>query len=249
MGKERKASDALGAKKQMQKSNLVDYRKFRFSKLNTPEFSHLKMLVFWPIFGLAFLTIETIWIRDSYFPIHCALDDRIPFCEYFLIPYLFWFLYLIGMLVYTLLWDVESFKKLMSFIMVSYSVAILTYLLFPNCQELRPQVFERDNIFTRIVAMFYQFDTNTNVFPSIHVIGSVAVMTCAWQSKHFSSRGWRIAFTAVTILISLSTVFLKQHSLLDVFAAIPVCLLAHYLAYGQRSRSMSTRLNQSKGSA
>ena len=51
----------------------------------------------------------------------------------------------------------------MKFIMVSYSVAMLIYILFPNCQELRPLAFERDNIFTRFLEGFYQFDTNTNV--------------------------------------------------------------------------------------
>ena len=230
----------------MKKSTIVDYRNFRFSKLNTPEFSHLKLLIFWPVFGLMFLIIEQLWIRDSYFPIYCACDDLIPFCEYFLIPYLFWFVYLIGMLVYTLLWDVESFKKLMKFIIISYSTAMLIYILFPNCQELRPLVFERDNVFTRFLAGFYQFDTNTNVCPSIHVIGSVAVLICAWHSKHFSSKGWRIAFTATAVLISISTVFLKQHSILDVLAAIPVCFLAYYAVYGQRSRNVSSRFNCSK---
>lgn len=47
----------------MQGKNMVDYRNFRFSKLNTPEFQHLKYLVFWPIFGVLFLTVERLWIR------------------------------------------------------------------------------------------------------------------------------------------------------------------------------------------
>lgn len=221
----------------MQKSSIVDYRKFRFSKLNTPEFLHLKALGFWPIFGLIFLTVERLWIRDSYFPIYCAVDDMIPFCEYFLLPYLFWFIYLVGMHIYTLLWDTESFGRLMKFIIISYSAAILIYIIFPNCQSLRPMMFERDNLFTQIIASLYEFDTNTNVCPSIHVIGSAAVMICAWYSKHFSSAGWKIIFTASTILISVSTVFLKQHSVLDVIAAIPICIVAYYATYGQRDKS------------
>lgn len=215
----------------MQDSKIVDYRKFRFSKLNTPEFSHLKLLVFWLIFGIMFFTVERLWIRESYYPIYIPFDDKIPFIEYFLIPYLFWFIYLIGMLIYTLLWDVESFRKLMKFIIITYSIAMLTYILFPNCQELRPIAFERDNIFTRFIVGFYQFDTNTNVLPSIHVIGSVAVMVSSWHSKHFSTIAWKIAFTIAAILISISTVFLKQHSILDLIAAIPVCIIAYYFTY------------------
>ena len=37
---------AANQEQQMQKSTTTNYRKFRPSKLNTPEFSHLKMLIF-----------------------------------------------------------------------------------------------------------------------------------------------------------------------------------------------------------
>jgi len=215
----------------MNKYEIVDYRKFRFSKLNTPEFSHLKLLLYWPLFGLLFYTVERLWIRESYFPMYSPLDDMIPFCELFVIPYIFWFAYLVGIHVYTLFWDTEAFKKLMYFIMISYSIALITYIIFPNAQELRPMEFERDNFLTRFMAGFYQFDTNTNVCPSIHVIGSVAVMGCSFYTKHFSSWGWRIANIIITVLISVSTVFLKQHSIIDMFAAIPVCIISYYFAF------------------
>ena len=121
----------------------------------------------------------------------------------------------------------------MKFIIVSYSLTMMVYILFPNCQELRPLTFERDNIFTQFLAGFYQFDTNTNVCPSLHVTGSVAVMVAAWNSKHFHTLGWRIVFGVTAVLISVSTVFLKQHSILDVFAAVPICILTYYVAYGK----------------
>lgn len=222
----------------MRKNSMVDYRAFRFHKLGTPEFCHLKYLFFWPVYGLLFLTVERLWIRDSYYPMHCGLDDRIPFCEYFLVPYLFWFVFLIGIHIYTLLFDVVSFRKFMQFTIITYSAAILIYMLFPNCQELRPVVFERDNILTRFMAGFYQFDTNTNVCPSVHVIGSAAVMFCAWNSRHFGTRGWRIVFGLTALLISVSTVFLKQHSVLDVAAAVPICIAAYLIVYKNKRRTI-----------
>ncbi|MCM1181659.1 MAG: phosphatase PAP2 family protein, partial [Clostridium sp.] len=92
-------------------------------------------------------------------------------------------------------------------------------------------VFERNNIFTHFMQGFYQFDTNTNVCPSIHVIGSVAVMICAWHSKHFKTTGWKITFGVTALLISVSTVFLKQHSVLDIAAAIPICFVTYWVVY------------------
>ncbi len=219
----------------MKQLKIIDYRKLRPSNLLTPQFCHLLYLLYWPLYGLLFLGVERLWIRESYFSIHCIVDDMIPFCELFMIPYFFWFVYLIGFILYGLFFDTDSFRRIMRFVIVTYSVAILVYILFPNGQELRPITFERDNILTRWMALFYQFDTNTNVCPSIHVIGSVAVMLAAWNSPHFSTRGWRLAFVISAVLISVSTVFLKQHSILDVLAAIPVCALGWPFVFGDVS--------------
>lgn len=212
----------------------TDYRNFRFSKLNTPEFSHLKWLIFWPIYGILFLFVERFYPVDAYYVMHHPLDDRIPFCEWFVIPYMFWFVYLVGMYLYTLFYDVQSFRRLMLFTAITYSTAIVIYLLFPTCQNLRPAEFERDNLLTKFMAGFYEFDTNTNVCPSIHVMGSVAVCSAAWHTSAFSGKGWRISFTVTAILICMSTVFLKQHSIIDVIAALPICAIAYGICYGHR---------------
>ena len=211
----------------------VDYRKFRLNQLNTDRFRHLKLLLFWPVFGLLFTYMERLRPVAHYHVVHCFLDDLIPFCELFLIPYLLWFLALAGMLVYTLLFDVKSFRRFMWFIMFTYTVTLVIYLIFPTCQQLRPESFVRDNVLTRFLGWFYTFDTNTNVCPSIHVIGAAAVMFTAWHAKGLSNWPGRIAFTVLAVLISLSTVFLKQHSAVDVIAAVPVCAVGYGLAFAR----------------
>ncbi len=217
----------------MWREDRVDYRGFRLARLNEPEFRHLWYLLYWPLFGLVFWALERVWVRPCHL-VHCALDDAIPFCEVFLIPYLLWFVFLTGMVAYTLFYDVEAFRGLMRFVVVSYTAALVIYILFPSCQELRPLVFPRDNALTRFLAGFYRFDTNTNVCPSLHVIGSWAVAASAWHSRRLSTPGWRCAFTGTAFLISVSTVFLKQHSAWDLLVAVLVCLLAQRLAYGAR---------------
>ena len=209
----------------------VDYRQFRLRKLNTDQFRHLKLLLFWPVFGLFFLFVERLRPAVHYHAVHCALDDMIPLCEYFLLPYLAWFVALGGILVYTLLWDVKSFRRFMWFIIFTYSVTMVIYLAYPTCQHLRPETFARDNLFTRFLAWFYTFDTNTNVCPSIHVLGAVAVLFTAWHSRDLSTPAWRGALAVLTVLICASTVFLKQHSILDVLAALPLCLVGYLLVF------------------
>ena len=208
----------------------VDYRQLKTSNLNTDTYRHLKLLLYWPVYGLLFLFVERFYPVEQYTVMHFALDDMIPFCEWFLIPYLFWFVYLVGMHLYTLLYDVDSFKRMMKYIILTYTIAIVTYLIWPTCQELRPTSFDRDNILTQFIAGFYQFDTNTNVCPSIHVIGSLAVMEAGLWCKRLS-KPCKAGFVAVAVLICISTVFMKQHSVLDVLAALPICLLGHFLFF------------------
>lgn len=210
---------------------MVDYRKFRLNKLNTEEFSHLKLLLWWLVFGLGFGYVERFYPVSHYTPMYSAFDDLIPFCEIFLIPYLFWFVFIVGMLLYTLLFDVECFRKVMCFFMITYTVTLIVYFIYPTCQELRPAEFERDNVLTEFMKGFYNFDTNTNVCPSLHVIGAVAVLSGALNTERFKTAGWRTFFITATVLICLSTVFLKQHSILDVVWAIPVCIVGYIIAY------------------
>lgn len=209
---------------------MVDYRNFSLKKLNTPEFEHVKLLLFWPLFGLAFMFLER-FLNMEYHAVSCWVDDLIPFCEYFVIPYYFWFVFLIGIQVYSFFFDVPTFKNYIKYTIYTYTLTLIIYILYPTSQELRPIAFERQNIFTDIVSSLYEFDTNTNVCPSLHVIGSFAVYFAARKSMLFSSKPWRIAFFVMAVLISISTVFLKQHSALDIFYALLVCAVCYPFVY------------------
>ena len=209
---------------------MVDYRKLRPSNIASPEYRHLLLLLYWPLYGLTFLMLER-GLTLTYHPVEAAQDAKIPFCEFFVPAYYFWFVFLIGIHFYTAFFDLPAFKKLMYFIMISYTLTSLIYIIYPTCQELRPDEFARDNIFVRIVKGLYAFDTNTNVCPSLHVIGSFAVLFTSWQCKRFKTPLWQIGFVTATVLISLSTVFLKQHSVIDIWAALAVCAAAYPFAF------------------
>ncbi len=210
---------------------VVDYRKLRLHNLTSTEYRHLLLLIFWPLFGILFSYVEKYYPVEHYTPVYSVIDDFIPFFEWFVIPYLFWFVYLAGMVIYTALYDIGAFRKMMLFVIITYTLTIVIYLIWPTCQELRPAAFERDNIFSRIMSDYYAYDTNTNVCPSLHVIGAVAVQFTFLHLKGKKHIGWHIAFIITTILICLSTVFLKQHSIVDVFAAVPVCALGYVLSF------------------
>lgn len=226
------------------KKPVVDYREFRLRRLNEPRFSHLKLLLGWVgYFALYFIT-ENLIPAEACRVVWCPLDDRIPFCEWFLIPYVFWYLLVVGSLLWYMLYDVDSFKKLMTYIIVTQVAAMAIYMIFPNRQDLRPEEFMRANLLTRGVAFLYSFDTNTNVCPSLHVAYSLGIAS-VWLKDRKASGLWKAFVVFAVGMICLSTMFIKQHSAVDFFAALPVCLLAEVLVfrvfYPERRRQPAPR--------
>ena len=209
---------------------VVDYRKFRLSKLKTPEFSHLLLLLGWVGYFFLYMITENLIPVENCNPIHIRLDDMIPFMEIFLIPYVLWYALVVGSLGYFALYDVESFKKLQIFIMLVQGMAMVVYILYPNRQDLRPEVFPRDNFFTDCIGFLYSFDTNTNVCPSCHVGYSLGIAS-VWLKKQDAAKWVKVSVVVLVALICASTCFIKQHSAVDFFAALPVCLIAELLLY------------------
>lgn len=211
---------------------VVDYRTFRLSKLKESQFEHLLFLLGWfGYFALYFITEQFIPYEKCY-PVHCVLDDIVPFCEYFVIPYVGWYLLIVVSLIYFALYNPDNFKNLMKFIIVTQVVAMIIYIAFPNRQDLRPTDLDTTkNIFTWIVGLLYKFDTSTNVCPSLHVAYSVGIAS-TWLKEKEASKWSKTFVTIFCFFVCVSVAFVKQHSVVDIFAAIPVCILAEWIAFG-----------------
>ena len=214
------------------KKPVIDYRQFRLSKLNDPQFAHLKLLLGWVVYFLFYFLTENFIPVENCHVIHSALDDRIPFNEFFFIPYCFWYLLIVISLGYFALYSVENFKNLQTFIIITQVVAMTVYILYPSVQNLRPTEFARDNFFTWLAGIIYTLDTPTGVCPSLHVAYSLGIGSC-WLKEKSASKLWKGFVVFSVILISLSTAVVKQHSVVDIAAALPVGLLAEILVFGK----------------
>ena len=117
----------------------------------------------------------------------------------------------------------------------AYIWATIIYIVYPSRQDLRPDAFASENFCTQLVGLLYRLDTNTNVCPSLHCAYSIGIAS-AWLRERQASRPVKAAITALAVLICASTAFIKQHSVVDFLAAIPVCLLAEYWVYGRAKR-------------
>jgi len=217
------------------------YRGFTLRRINEPQFKHLWWLLFWPIYWLRYFLVEAFNPATSYHPIYCPLDDMIPFQECFIIPYMLWMVSMVALCLYTLFFDVDTFKRYSKFLAISMSISSVIFLLYPSCQNLRPTVYPRDNFLTDCVKLLHMVDTNTNVFPSEHAIGSIAVWLAALHTKQLRTPLRITLITVFTTLTCFSTVFLKQHSILDIAAAVPICFIAFLFCFRRKCQPHQNR--------
>lgn len=214
---------------------VVDYRQLRLSNIHTAQFAHLKYLLGWVGYFILYFLTENLIPAEKCYPVHCRLDDMIPFCEYFAIAYTFWYVLIVGSLLYFLLYNVENFVNLQKYIIIAQVVAMAVYILFPTRQDLRPEVFPRDNFWTDVMRLIYSFDTSTGVCPSLHVAYSLGIASTWCREK--SAKWYVKAFVVfAVVMICLSVAFVKQHSVVDIFAAIPVCVLAEWLVFHRKRK-------------
>ena len=183
-----------------------------------------------------------------YHIVHTALDDVIPFCEVFIIPYLFWFFYILLAVLYFIFreGDHREYYRMVFHMMAGMTIFLIVSYLYPNMQQLRPDVFPRDNVFTYMVKELYSRDTPTNILPSIHVFNSLAIHIAITTSEKLrGKREVKIISFVITALIILSTMFLKQHSVIDVLLGMTMALLGYQLFYAagvnkEHARKMET---------
>ena len=109
--------------------------------------------------------------------------------------------------------------------------AYTIFTAFPNGQHLRPAIISNDPL-SMLIKFIYNTDTPTDVCPSVHVINTIAVYAALQHSEAFAHekvRKW--VFYILALLICLSTVFIKQHSVIDVIFGICIGAVFYFLLY------------------
>ena len=206
------------------------------------------ILAFFIFYLWAFHLLETRGVRTLHI-IHTSLDDLIPFCEYFIVPYLLWFFYVAAAVVYFAFFQ-NNKKEYWQFV-ISLGIGMGAFLLvswcYPNGHNLRPVLEGEGNAFREMVKILYRVDTPTNILPSIHVFNSLAVAValdrCQSLRKHLVLRK---ASWILSVLIILSTMFLKQHSVADVCWGTAL-YGAVYLAVYARAADRSAQRARGRG--
>lgn len=189
--------------------------------------------------SLIYITLYLVWFlwveqktAKNYTVIHVALDNYIPFCEWFVIPYFLWFAYVVAVVLLFFFKDKDDYFRACIFLFTGMTIFLIISTLFPNGQHLRPKVMPRDNILTTLVLHLYSTDTPTNIWPSIHVYNSLGAHFAIAKSRQLADKKWlRFGSLILCISIILSTMFLKQHSVFDVVTAFIMAAIMYGITY------------------
>ncbi len=196
------------------------------------------------LYGLIYLPWFT-WLEkhvtQDFHVIHMAVDDYIPFVEFFVVPYFLWFAYVAAGVAYFFFKNKQDFYRLCLFLFVGMTVFLIVSTIYPNGHNLRPDYFARENIFTHAAAWLYATDTPTNLFPSIHVYNSLGIHLAVSKSECFRDKKLIRALSLVLCTsIILATLFLKQHSFFDVITAFAMAGIMYGFVYARGSNTQET---------
>jgi membrane-associated phospholipid phosphatase len=189
----------------------------------------LVVLLILPAMLLYRLTNEWVALRGQYTIVKWPLDDLIPFCRWFVLPYYAWYLQIAG----TMLWLVfvrrtdRLYLRLTVSIVLALFLSCLVFVVFPTHVP-RPDLVGDDNL-THLVRLIYQADQPYNCLPSLHVAIS-GLLALAWRIMGPRRWWFQLSNVLLLILICLSTVLIKQHYLPDIPSGLAVTWLSWILA-------------------
>ena len=187
----------------------------------------LYFFLYFPWFGYLEKTVTT-----HFHVIHVALDDYIPFCEYFIIPYFMWFLFVPAIVGYEFFYSKKEYYQCCAYLFSGMTIFLIICTIWHNGLDLRQDISYNNNLCARLVKMLYKTDTSTNVFPSLHVFNTLGCLVALYKSKGVKEKAWiKVIATIIGILIILSTMFLKQHSVWDVIGAFALAAILYPIVY------------------
>ena len=177
-------------------------------------------ILYFPFYMVWFTALER-WTDRNFTVLHCPLDDGIPFVNWFIIPYYIWFVYVgVSVALFYFCEKPENTVRLYTALVTGMTITLLIYTVWPNAVSLRPADVENKGLLAPLVDKLYKIDTDTNVCPSLHVLNTLFVTKAYMEGTLLKKKpAIKTLLVILSYLIIVSTLFLKQHSFIDIAAA------------------------------
>lgn len=190
-----------------------------------------KKYLFYIVFPPIFQTLLFIIVKLLQFTIHdvtMPIDNNIPYISYFVIFYIIWYLllFLIPIMIY--FYDKNILKEYALVYCICSIISTIIYILFPT--TISRDVNIANNFTNTLVKFIYEYDTPAlNCFPSLHALESMLWMLYVGFNKKFIFF-IRVSVNTICIGIILSTLFIKQHVIVDIIGSLLVLILGYNIS-------------------
>jgi membrane-associated phospholipid phosphatase len=230
--------------------NLISVVKNNYLSDRVLFIKKLLFLMLIPVSGLAYFFANKVnnlkFLDVKPFIFKFPIDDLIPFNKFFILPYFYWYFYVAATLIILFLnKDSKFFFKQVLSMSVGVLFSVLIYLVFPTYVP-RAELLGNDYL-TGMIRNLYVIDPPYNCFPSMHVLYS---FICCWYLLIFRriSIWFDILNVSSFVVISLSTVYTKQHYTPDILGGIVVgaifCSIFTFVKVGNNQKTISKQIKK-----
>lgn len=154
-----------------------------------------------------------------------TIDNFIPFCVYFIIPYCFWYLLIFYIPYYYYKKDKELFNKFCVSYIIIIILANIVFCVYPST-VVRPEITNNGLLYF-VTKIIFMIDTPAiNCFPSLHC-GVITLMLLSSLESNKLSNSHKLFMSACMILICASTLFIKQHAFIDAIGGITLTTIVY----------------------
>lgn len=187
---------------------------------------NLKLFLF--ILGLvifeAFIFFLTKPFIQNPYVLGSSLDDKMPFIPQFVWIYIFWYTMLFWVPYYIFAKNKDSFYKYAVTFVITTLIAGVIFVSFPNT-VVRANIIDNNTACKAVKLIYTLDDPGINCLPSIHCLYSFLFIFGILDTKSNSPKWMKILIITLSILVVLSTLFIKQHVLYDAIAAFIIGII------------------------
>ena len=176
-----------------------------------------------------------IALQLLYFPInqnmgggittYLPIDAHITLSPIWAIPYLLSILWWVGAIIWaTIKMEYMRFVHFSLCLSLTIVISYAIYIFFPTYVD-RPKIVSQDFL-SQLVIFIYGNDRPYNALPSGHTYTTliISIFWYYWLPKQ------RYLWIAIAILVILSTLFTKQHAILDLITASILAIICYKIS-------------------
>ena len=184
-----------------------------------PKYSILPLSVLIIVHLFNFYGTRLIANGFKHYDLTLALDRAIPFVPAFIVIYILAYVQWGYGIWYGISHGRETCFRFIASALIGEVICIAVFIIMPT--ELVRTPVTGGDVFSKITGLIYSLDEPNNLFPSLHCFASwLCFRIIFYVEKEKRSKAYTIGSFVFTLLVFASTVFVKQHVVVDILGGV-----------------------------